>query len=129
MGIAITAKVVKIIDTYTIAINKGSNGGVAKNQKYLVYYLGEELFDPDTGESLGNLEIVCGEAIVVNVQPKIATLKSNSFNLVPKKIVRKPNMGILNPFTDLVGFSEEEERRELLPFYDVRVGCLVKQIA
>jgi hypothetical protein len=131
MGTVITAKVVAVIDDYTIAINQGSNGGVAKNQKYLIYYLGKELFDPDTKESLGKLEIVCGEAIVVHVQPKIATLKSNSFNLFPKKIVRKPSVGVLSPFNMPWGqsFSEEEERRELLPFDDVHVGYLVKQIA
>ena len=45
-----TAKIVKIIDTFKFVINRGSNDGVNLGENYLIFVLGEKIFDPDTGE-------------------------------------------------------------------------------
>ena len=57
----ISIKVVKLLDEYKIVINKGANDGIKVGQVFLVYKEDEELFDPDTNESLGRLEIVKGK--------------------------------------------------------------------
>lgn len=71
------AKVIKIVDEYKIAINKGSTDGVNKNDKFIIFKKGEELFDPDTNESLGFLEIPKLKMKVYNIQEKITLLESD----------------------------------------------------
>jgi len=129
----INAIVLEVVDSDTIAINKGCDDGVAVGQRYLVYKLGKELFDPETKENLGQLEIVCGEAKVTHVQPRISTLKSDSFDSPPKKIVRKPSMGLnmmslAALYGQGTGITEETVEMVRLPFNNVSEGCLAKQI-
>ncbi len=70
------AKVIKIVDKYKVAINKGSIDGVSKDDIFMIFEKGEELFDPDTKESLGNLEIPKLRMKVFNIQEKITLLES-----------------------------------------------------
>ena len=65
-----TIKVIKLINEYKIVVNKGENAGIKLGQVFLVYKEAEELFDPDTDESLGKLEITKGKGKVVHVQPR-----------------------------------------------------------
>lgn len=122
----IEAKVVKIIDNYQIVINKGLNDGIKNGDRFLVYVIGEEIKDPDTDESLGNLEIVCGEAIVSHTQDKIATLESDLYeNLVTKRIIQKGGyMSILGGQVEEI----ENPRQQKKPFKNLSLNCLVKQI-
>ena len=55
-----------------ITINRGDGTGIAVDQIWNVYAVGEELIDPDTKESLGKEEVLVGKAKVVSVQPKTA---------------------------------------------------------
>lgn len=56
-----------------------SDKGIQLGKVFLVVGLGETIIDPDTKESLGELEIVRGRARVSHVQEKIATLVSAEF--------------------------------------------------
>ena len=55
-----------------IMINRGEGTGIERGQKYEVMALGEEMFNPDTGESLGFAEFPVGMAEVVRVNPKFS---------------------------------------------------------
>ncbi|MDE2722874.1 MAG: hypothetical protein OXI59_05820, partial [Gemmatimonadota bacterium] len=71
------ASVARVLDNYTVVINRGSEHGVEKNQRFQIYGLDdEEIIDPENGASLGRLEIVKGIGTVVHIQSQIATLKS-----------------------------------------------------
>jgi hypothetical protein len=70
------AKVVKVVDSYTIVINAGADKGIKQGKIFIVVGLGEEIFDPETNVSLGVLEVYRGHARVSHVQEKIATLVS-----------------------------------------------------
>jgi curli biogenesis system outer membrane secretion channel CsgG len=59
------AKVVLMKDGQVI-INGGSETGVKVGERFAVYRAGEEMIDPDTGESLGSEETKVGEIEVVN---------------------------------------------------------------
>jgi curli biogenesis system outer membrane secretion channel CsgG len=59
------AKVVMMKDGQVV-INGGSETGVKAGERFVVYRLGEEMTDPDTGESLGAEETKIGEIEVVN---------------------------------------------------------------
>jgi hypothetical protein len=116
-------KVIKIVDEFTVVINKGIEDSVKQGDICLIYSLGEELFDPDTNESLGLLEIVKGQGKVIHVQDKIATVQSIEFKKT--RIVRKPTINSWNQF-----LNQEEESFDstMLPFKDVNLNDLVKKI-
>ena len=124
MAELITGKVIKIIDEYNIVINKGTADGITSNARFLVYRLGEELFDPDTNESLGVLEIVCGEGKPEHIQDHMATLHTSKIFVRKTKTIRK------SPYGGLFGETEETYDPETtdIPFENVGTDCLIKQI-
>jgi len=69
----ITGEVAKIIDSFTVVINKGYLNGVKEDMKFVIYQPGEEIFDPKTKESLGHYEKVKIKVKVTNVAEKHAT--------------------------------------------------------
>lgn len=126
------ASVVKVLDEYTVVINRGREHGVSKGDYFLVYCVdSEELTDPETGESLGHLEIVRGTGSVIHVQQKISTLKSIKTDY--KNIVRK----ITHPGLGLGGFigsrysqkeTVEEAEKTELPFDEAEIRDSVKPV-
>lgn len=84
-------KVIKVINEYTLVINAGSDDGVNERYEFLIYELGDELFDPDTKESLGQLEIIKGTATPTHIQNKITTIKSNKYiySSEKKRIIKR----------------------------------------
>lgn len=103
------AKVAQVIDAYTFVINRGSECGIGLNDHYLVFGLGDNVTDPDTGEDLGALEIVKGRAIVKHVQNKISTLESSETKVIPGT-VRKVRR---NTRTGMVPFFQPPEEEEI----------------
>jgi curli biogenesis system outer membrane secretion channel CsgG len=65
------AKVVAVRDGFA-TINRGEGGGIAVGEVWEAFATGEELIDPDTGESLGAEEVAVGFVRVVSVAPKTA---------------------------------------------------------
>lgn len=121
-----TAEVIKVINKHTVAINIGSDHGVTLSQNFLIYYEDEELFDPVTKESLGRLEIICGEGTPTHIQSKITTLESARAK-TSQLIVRKCDAY----YAHVMGIKDNEEvsqKTETLPFEDVKAGRLVKRI-
>ncbi len=124
MNDIITGKVVKISDENNIVINKGAADGVTLGNRFLIYSLGEELFDPDTKESLGTLEIVCGEGKPTHIQEHMTTVTSDRYETRKTKTIVKRNSFFSS------GEVEETYDPETvqLPFENVEVGTLVRQI-
>ena len=71
----IEGKVAKIIDVYTVVINRGLEHGVEEDMRFVIYEPGEEIKDPDGG-SLGIFEYVKAKVEVVNVQEKFSTAET-----------------------------------------------------
>ena len=122
------ASVAQIFDNgYKIVINRGSEHGVAKDQRFQIYGLSdEEIIDPENGESLGRLEIVKGTGKVVHIQPKMATLKSTEESVTTERKIVK-NRSSLSVF----GRGEEETitpTTRRLPFNEPEVGDKVRPI-
>lgn len=107
-------KVVKVIDPFRIAINRGEDDGVKKGAVYLIFGIGERISDPDTGDDLGLLELVRGKAKVTHVQKRLATLESIEYEITPprtKKIKRLGGvMSYLNNLPAVEEIVEGEER-------------------
>lgn len=88
------------IDGDSVVISQGE-GSVAEGDRYKVVKLGKEIKDPQTGQSLGNMESVCCEVVINRVTPKLSygqidniKIKLDSvdpgFLQIRGKIVQKP---------------------------------------
>lgn len=64
-------KVVKIISEYEIVVNAGSAHGISRDDTLEIFVPGEDIQDPDTGESLGTLDTVKAYLNVKNVLSKM----------------------------------------------------------
>ncbi len=69
-------KIAKIIDEYQVVVNAGSNDLIHDDDCLEVYQPGQEVTDPDTGESLGTLDFVKAKLRVVNVFPKMCVCEN-----------------------------------------------------
>ncbi len=121
-------KVACIIDEHKLQLNIGHNNGVTNGQIYLIYSLStEEIFDPDTHESLGFLEIVRGTGKVTHVQDKMCTIESNMYDKnTPIRTIKKQN----NVFSLFDNGAVEEiiSSTEHLPFNSPKIGDFAKRI-
>lgn len=79
------ATVAKIIDDYKLVINKGSEDGIREGQRMLVYRVDDEdIKDPETGESLGYLELPIGTGKIIFIQEKLSILESDRLQHLSK---------------------------------------------
>ncbi len=69
-----TGRVVKALSEDRWIINLGLEQGIEANQRFVIFELGEEILDPESGESLGALELVKGHAQAEHVQPRMSIL-------------------------------------------------------
>ncbi|WP_192035321.1 hypothetical protein [Halomonas sp. YLGW01] len=125
------ATVAKIVDEFTLVINRGRADGVSKGDLFLVYYTeDDDIIDPDTGESLGNLEVVRGVGKVVHLQEKMSTIKSTRKAARGKTIRKLAPKGLLG--MAMAGdFKEEiieEPEQGLLEFDDPNIKDKAKPV-
>lgn len=116
-------QVVEILDEFTVVVNRGGNDGVRLGDRFLIYALGPELKDPETGGSLGKLEVVRGAARAVHVQERMATIKSDDYDNVPPRTIKRT--AAISIFSDEV---VEGSRRERVPLRQPMMGDLVKHV-
>lgn len=75
-------KVVKVLNEMELVIDLGFEKGLEIDDEILIYTLGEEIIDPDSGESLGQLERVIGYGKVTHAQDKFCTVRSSDYEIV-----------------------------------------------
>ncbi len=69
----VEGKVAKILGNREIVINRGRGGGVRQGMMFEIFAAeGEEVWDPDTGETLGTVEDVKAKAEVTEVQDRLS---------------------------------------------------------
>ena len=118
-------KVAKVIDDFTVVLNIGSKNGVSPNQDYVLYRIGDEVKDPDTGESLGILENVIGRGVITHVQENLSTLQSSKLTITGKKLLKNNSL-----YEALLSGSDEffDATKSPRPFEGAKVGDLAKKI-
>jgi len=55
-----------------VTINRGEGSGIKVGEVWEIFGTGEEMVDPDTGESLGKTETKLGEIVIDRVKPKVS---------------------------------------------------------
>lgn len=68
----ITGRVARIVDETRLMLNVGSAHGVKPGMHFVVFEEGEDVTDPETGESLGKMELVKAEVVVEHVQERMS---------------------------------------------------------
>ena len=69
-------KVAKILGKGEIVLNRGRSHGVRQGMLFEIFAPeGEEVWDPDTGETLGTVEDVKAKAEVIEVKEKLAVAR------------------------------------------------------
>ena len=72
MPAPIEGKIASILDEYNVVINVGRLHGVTEGMSFVIYSPGEEeVRDPDTGKSLGCMELVKGYVRATHVQENL----------------------------------------------------------
>ena len=119
------AKVAKVIDPYKLVINRGSIDGIRESQRMLVYSIdNEEIKDPDTGKSLGFLELVRGTGRIISVQEEISILESDQ---VFKRPFSPLYPAYMSSQIEMENYYKTLEKT-LKPFDNPQVKDLVKPI-
>ena len=81
---AVEGKVAKILGNSEIVINCGSGQGVRRGMLFEVFAPeGEEVWDPDTGETLGTVEDVKAKAEVTEVKERLAVARIQNVQETP----------------------------------------------
>jgi hypothetical protein len=102
-----------------IVVDVGEKDGVTPRTEFLIYKLGEEIEDPDGGESLGRLELVRGRGKSKHIQSRLTTVVP--ITRTKKKIRRTSGDLYVRPIESV------EEEEEVLPFdKSLAVGDLVR---
>lgn len=71
LDIIYPARVVSLTGNILVC-NRGEGTNIAKGQIWNLYAVGEELTDPDTGESLGRMEVYVGKTKITQVTAKFS---------------------------------------------------------
>ncbi len=80
----VEGKVAKILGNNEIVINRGSREGVRVGMLFEVFSPeGEEVWDPDTGETLGTVEDVKARAEVTEVKDRLAVARLQNAQETP----------------------------------------------
>jgi Flagellar assembly protein T, C-terminal domain len=73
---AVEGKVAKILGNREIVINRGRDQGVKQGMLFEIFAPeGEEVWDPDTGETLGTVEDIKARAEVTEVKDRLAVAR------------------------------------------------------
>lgn len=72
----IYGKVLRIFDERSLLVNIGSREGLKRGDSVVVIERGGEVKDPESGESLGDLELVKARLTAVDVQEKMSVLET-----------------------------------------------------
>lgn len=106
-------------NAWNVILSSGSSEGVRLGQSFLIYTLGQEIFDPINGNSLGFYEVVRGKGEVIQVQDNLCTIRS--------KETRAYSVPSTNALAVAAGMPSTKEEREI-PFPLIRVGDLARRI-
>jgi len=92
-----------------IVVNLGSLHGVTPRTQFIIYALGDEIRDPETGESLGALEILKGRGRAKHIQEQMTTVVPITTKK-QRRVIRNPLYTMGGEVVEEVEAEEEFER-------------------
>lgn len=130
-------KVASIIDNRTLVVNAGLNAGISVGDKFKIFSAqGKIIKDPDSGKSLGKLEIEKMPVVVVKVEENFSVAETfkyrevneggtyNGFNTI-SNYLQPPKIKKVYDSFDM----EDTEKREIdIEKSIVKIGDIVRKI-
>ena len=127
----VQTKIARILSPTQVVLAGGTEQGIREGMEFVIYELSEPIFDPDTRESLGQLELHKGRLKVLFAQDKIATATT-----LKRKVYRQSiaDFAALSGLTG--GWTEDHEKlpvetsaiTALKNELTVKVGDLVRSV-
>ena len=124
----IYTKVAKVLNSTSVILAAGSDDGVKEGMEFVIFDLSEMIRDPETGEELGQLELVKGRVYAVHVQDKLTWAQTKSrtvervINLIPTPFLSRTSKETVYDELKVEGASPIETDRV------VRVGDKVRSV-
>lgn len=120
-------KIVKIVSEYKVVVNAGSMNFIREDDTLEVYQPGQEVTDPETGESLGTLDFIKAKLRVVDVFPKMCvcenreTKSKSIFVNISQSLTYEEKLPLNVQTTDISGGYEGVDKK-------IKVGDLVRKV-
>jgi len=117
-------KVLKILDPYRVIVNIGYNQGIKKDMKFIIYELGENIIDFDTGQIIDRLEIIKHHIKVTQIQEKFSVMKSDEYEPdIFKTVITSGYQTKTIPLST----DEEPSKSSEKEYKKIKIGDLVRQ--
>jgi hypothetical protein len=129
----IRTKIARILSPTRVVLAAGAEQGVQEGMEFIIYELSDAIFDPETKEPLGQLELHKGRVRVIHVQEKLATAAT-----LPKTVYRPSLFEITVPAVLREGRwvegceelpIDKSEATAVKEDLRVRVGDLVRSVS
>jgi hypothetical protein len=119
-------KVAAVQDEFRIVINAGAEDNVREDMTFVIFDEGDEIIDPETGNSLGRVETVKGRVEVIHVQSKMSIARSSEFTEQKHAVSRT----IFEPFSSMGGAERPYDIRQVRKrLNNVNIGDHVRRIS
>ena len=128
----IRTKIAQILSPTRIVLAAGAEQGVQVGMEFIIYELSDPIFDPETKEPLGQLELHKGRVKVLHVQDKIATATT-----LFRKVYRRGLLDGIPPLVTTGSWIDEQEKLpidksvsiEAITDLTVKVGDMVRSVS
>ncbi|HYV39224.1 MAG TPA: hypothetical protein VE988_26285 [Gemmataceae bacterium] len=92
----IRTKIAKILSPSRFVLAAGAEQGIKEGMEFIIYELSDDIEDPETKESLGQLELHKGRVKVIHVQDKLATATTLSRKFYRPGIFESAGLGVFS---------------------------------
>lgn len=129
-------RIVKILDEQRLVANIGLQDGVSPGDRFVVFETGEEIVDPESGESLGELELVKAQVEAAHVQERMVILAAPSGSEQERPIAKTVLSAIMaqtSPGPDkreAISLGVRKDQISGMPLvHPIQVGDQVRRVA
>lgn len=77
----ITGKVVRILSEEKVVLDVGHEDGVKEDMEFVIFSESDHVYDPETGDDLGVIEIVKGRVKVHHVMDKMSLARTLTYQV------------------------------------------------
>ena len=128
----VRTKIARILSPTRVVLAAGLEEGVREGMEFVIYELSDPIFDPETKESLGQLELHKGRVRVLHVQERLATATTLNRKVYRPGFAEMSNLSILKG-----GWVEELEKLPIEQLNEVplksdlkvKTGDLVRSVS
>lgn len=132
----IQTKVARVVSPTELILAAGAEDGVEEGMEFVVFSLSDTVYDPETKEDLGQIEIVKARLVAAHVQDKITIARTKSKTerrVIDPMAMMARSLGVERyryEVSEIVHEKMAIEKAEAVPLPDlvVRVGDLARNV-